>query len=274
MYGPDAHDMLIDTLQRGLELRNQEVARLHDVIAQQAQAIERATAALTAGSSTTTPPPSADPPVQPEARRGFCAWLLELEGESDLPREKSMAIPTLETPRLILRAFSPDDWEAHNAMLSDTDAMQYMHFRSWNDVQRRQWFDACIAAGQLDTPEGGMNWIIERKETGEVIGWFGMGATSDPVNTYDISFGYALARDHWNQGYMTEVLRGVFVYALETLGLPQLSANCHTPNVASARAMEKAGMRHTHSDDRANSEGNRSHRHHYCITRGEWEAQR
>jgi RimJ/RimL family protein N-acetyltransferase len=182
-----------------------------------------------------------------------------------------MMTPPLKTPRLVLRPFAPGDWDALNAMLADTDAMQHMHFRSWNGDQRREWFDHCLAAGQHPSPEG-MNWAVARQDTGEVIGWFGIGTSSDPANSHDISFGYALARPHWNQGYMTEVLRGVFAYEFETLGVPQLSANCRAPNVASARAMEKAGMRRVKSDYGADFEGNWSHRHHYVITRAEYEA--
>jgi hypothetical protein len=48
IYGPDPRDVLIETLQRELELRNREVSRLHEVIGQQAQAITQATAALPA----------------------------------------------------------------------------------------------------------------------------------------------------------------------------------------------------------------------------------
>ena len=182
-----------------------------------------------------------------------------------------MTTPTLETTRLILRLFALGDWDALNAMLSDAEAMEHMHFKSWNDELRREWFDACVAAGKQSSPDG-MNWVIERKDTGEVIGWFGIGTTSEPATTYDISFGYALARHHWNQGYMTEVLRGVFAYEFETLGLPQLSANCRAANIGSARAMEKAGMRRTTSDYGADFEGNWSHRHHYAITRSEYES--
>lgn len=183
-----------------------------------------------------------------------------------------MTTPTLETTRLVLRPFAPGDWDALNTMLSDAEAMEHMHFKSWNDEQRREWFDACVAAGKQSSPDG-MGWAIERKDTREVIGWFGIGTTSEPATTYDISFGYALARHHWNQGYMTEVLRGVFAYEFDTLGLPQLSANCRAPNIGSARAMEKAGMRRTKSDYGADFEGNWSQRHHYIVTRAEYESQ-
>lgn len=48
VYGPDPLDALIETLQRELDLRNREVARLHEVVGRQAMAIETATAAIPA----------------------------------------------------------------------------------------------------------------------------------------------------------------------------------------------------------------------------------
>lgn len=182
-----------------------------------------------------------------------------------------MAIPVLELDRLILRAFAPEDWPSHNEMLADREAMQYMHFHSWGEEQRRQWVDACIASSLLDQPED-MNWTIERRTDGQVVGWIGIGASPDPAHAYDIDFGYALARQFWGNGYMPEALRGVFAYQFETLHVPQLQANCRAPNTASARVMEKAGMRRTHSDHGADFEGNWSDRHHYRITREEWAA--
>jgi RimJ/RimL family protein N-acetyltransferase len=184
-----------------------------------------------------------------------------------------LPIPTLETPRLNLRAFVPQDRDAIIAMLADTEAMEHMHFKSWNDEQRQQWFDEALEIPHLANPEG-IGWAIVRKDTGEVIGEFGIGNPTDPEDAYDISFGYALARAHWSQGFMTEVLQAIFAYEFDTLGVPQLSANCRAPNIGSARAMEKAGMRRMHSDYGADFEGNWSHRHHYRITRDEWNAQK
>lgn len=182
-----------------------------------------------------------------------------------------MTTPTLESNRLVLRPFDPGDWVALDTMLSDAEAMEHMHFRSWDEGQRREWFDACVELGKQPNPDG-IGWAIETKDTGEVIGWFGIGTSSDPKADYDISFGYALVRHRWNHGFMTEALRAVFFYEFETLGVPRLGANCRTANVASARAMEKAGMRCVKSDYGADFEGNWSHRHHYIITRAEYES--
>jgi RimJ/RimL family protein N-acetyltransferase len=178
-----------------------------------------------------------------------------------------MTPPRLTTSRLILRAFAPDDWEAIAALLVDGEAMQHMHFRFWTETQRREWFDE-IVANTTDSFE----WVIEQKGAGEVVGWFGIGTSDSPTTAYDISFGYALMRTHWGHGYMTEAMKAVFAYQFEVLEVPQLNAVCGVDNPASARVMEKCGMRRVHADQGADFEGNWSHRHHYAIRREEYNA--
>jgi hypothetical protein len=60
VYGPDPRDTLIEALQRELDLRNREVARLHEVMGRQALAIESATAALPAKATRQDAPESTE----------------------------------------------------------------------------------------------------------------------------------------------------------------------------------------------------------------------
>ena len=151
--------------------------------------------------------------------------------------------------------------------------MEHMHYKSWNDEQCQGWVDTALEIADHSNPDG-IAWAIERKDTGEVIGWFGISNPVDPANTYNVNFEYALARAHWNQGYVTEGLSGIFAYEFDLLGVPQLSANCCAANIGSARAMEKAGMHYTHATYGPDMDGNRSDQNHYRITRDEWNAQK
>lgn len=182
-----------------------------------------------------------------------------------------MASPTLETPRLILRTIIPDDRDAIVAILADKVAMEHMHYKAWDEEQRQGWVGTALEIAEQSEPDG-IAWVIEWKDTGETIGWFGISNPADPAHAYNVNFEYALARLHWNQGYMTEVLRSIFAYEFDTLGVPQLSANCHPSNIGSSRAMEKAGMRFTHFDRGPNMYGNWQEQNHYRITRDEWDA--
>ena len=156
-------------------------------------------------------------------------------------------------------------------MLSDPVTTRYMHFASWTEDQRRQWFDWCITNAQQPDADA-INWAIMRKDSGDVIGWFGIGTSSAAAITGEQGFGYLLTRDVWNQGYMTEALRAVLAYAFDTRNAPRVRATCDTANVASARVMEKVGMRREKTVYDADFEGNWAHRHHYAITDAEYAA--
>jgi ribosomal-protein-alanine N-acetyltransferase len=187
--------------------------------------------------------------------------------ESD--EAECMMIPTLETTRLILRPLNAGDWSAVNAILTDPETTRYMHFGQWTVAQRRSWFDTSVDAAGKPIVDS-IQWIIATKETREAIGWFGIGASSNPEADGDTSFGYLLARPYWNHGYMTEALRAVFAFEFDTLGASRLRATCDVENPASARVMEKAGMTRIKTDYGQGFEGNWAHRHHYAITRAEY----
>lgn len=64
---------------------------------------------------------------------------------------------------------------------------------------------------------------------------------------------------------MTEALRALLAYEFRVLGALYISATCETANPASARVMEKAGMRHLKIVYDADFMGNWAERHHYGI---------
>jgi RimJ/RimL family protein N-acetyltransferase len=178
--------------------------------------------------------------------------------------------PRLETPRLVLRPFVPGDWDAVNSMLADPITTRYMHFATWTEDRRRRWFDWCVTNAQHPDVDA-LNWAITRKDSGDVIGWFGIGTASDAAVPGERVFGYLLDRASWNQGYMTEALRAVLAYEFGTRGAPRLRATCDVANPASARVMEKVGMRRETTVFDADFEGNWARRHHYAITKAEYE---
>jgi len=170
----------------------------------------------------------------------------------------------LECDRLVLRDFVSTDWDTINAILSDPEVTRYMHFANWTEEKRREWFEWCIDNSHQPDPDV-YNWAISLKTSGTVIGWLGIGSASHPTIMHERDFGYALDRDCWGQGYMTEALRAVLAYEFEMLGTQRIFATCETSNRASARVMEKAGMRYEGTFDDTDSEGNQALRHRYAI---------
>jgi [ribosomal protein S5]-alanine N-acetyltransferase len=183
--------------------------------------------------------------------------------------------PRLETPRLVLRPFAAGDWDAVRTLLSDPLVIRYMHFAMWTADQCRQWFDACVTTTQQPDPNT-LTWVVTRKDAGDVIGY----VSSEPTNATDAAVpgercvGYALHRAAWNQGSMTEALRAVLADEFGARGAPGLRATCNVANPASARVLEKVGMRREKTMFDANFAGAETHWHHYAITQPEYELRR
>ncbi len=55
--------------------------------------------------------------------------------------------------------------------------------------------------------------------------------------------GYVIAKNSWGLGYATEVARCLIAFGFDELDLDRITATCHPDNLASARVLEKAGMR-------------------------------
>jgi RimJ/RimL family protein N-acetyltransferase len=55
--------------------------------------------------------------------------------------------------------------------------------------------------------------------------------------------GYVLARSYWGKGYMTEVLKRLVDWAIKQKEIYRVWSVCDVDNLASARVMEKAGMK-------------------------------
>ncbi len=56
--------------------------------------------------------------------------------------------------------------------------------------------------------------------------------------------GYWLGAPYWGQGYTTEAARRITVFGFVDLGLQRIEAHCFPRNRASARVMEKVGLRY------------------------------
>ncbi len=170
----------------------------------------------------------------------------------------------LETERLILRDFALSDWEALNAFVSDPGVTRYMHFASWDEEKRRDWLTWMVQEAPNHPYED--NWAITLRGSGRLIGWLYIGGSREAKEAGTRGCGYALDPQYWGQGYMTEALQAAFTHEFTILGTQRITAECETPNIASARVMQKCGMTNEGTFDDADFEGNWRERHHYRIT--------
>ncbi|ACX66712.1 GNAT family N-acetyltransferase [Paenibacillus sp. Y412MC10] len=147
-------------------------------------------------------------------------------------------LPTLETGRTILRKLRSEDEPDIFRYGSDDEVSRYT---SWPTHQTmadtRHYLNKVL---QKYDHHAVAPWGIVDKETGRVIGTSGFMAWN--VHHAKAELGYALSKDYWNRGYMTEVIRTIISYGFEVMKLVRIEASCLPSNLGSARVMEKAGM--------------------------------
>lgn len=182
------------------------------------------------------------------------------------------ATAQLETPRLILRRWRSSDREPYAAMNADPEVMRY--FPAVLDRERSD-----LSADRIDAGfdlHGHGRWAMERRDTGEFIGFTGVGPMPEGVPGSDgMEIGWRVARAHWRQGFALEAATAALDAAFAPDAAPQLQeVNSITAviNEPSRGVMRRLGMRHV--DDFAHPvvpEGSPIRAHvRYVLTRDEW----
>ena len=156
--------------------------------------------------------------------------------------DRSTAPTRLESERLVLREWAEADLEAVQALKSDPAVLRYTDEEPLDRAGARAWLAGVIEHNRV-RPRRAWNLAIERRDGGEVVGWIGIGLPTRDVNPGEYDFGYQLIRRHWGHGYATEAVRRVLRFAFAELGAHRVFAECDPANGASARVMEKAGLR-------------------------------
>ncbi|MDZ4382014.1 MAG: GNAT family protein [Parvibaculum sp.] len=159
--------------------------------------------------------------------------------------DPALAIP-LETPHLILRDFAARDFEAVHAYSSLDEVTRFLVWGPNTPLQTRQTIQAYLD-DQKEKPRQNFDLAIVRKGEGRrgagqrLIGGVGLKLCDGENLTGEV--GYALHPDYWGQGYALEAARMIVHAGFGDLGLQRIIGTCDQRNKASARVMEKLGMR-------------------------------
>jgi RimJ/RimL family protein N-acetyltransferase len=75
-----------------------------------------------------------------------------------------------------------------------------------------------------------------------VVGSIGI-VTKTDIYRKNIEIGFFLSEKFWGQGIMTKAIRAIISYAFGTFDIVRIYAEVFSDNIASGRALEKAGFR-------------------------------
>lgn len=144
----------------------------------------------------------------------------------------------LETPRLILREFVPNDVDALAKVICDPETMKYYPV-SFDRTATVEWIERNRRRYQAD---GFGLWAMVLKGSGDLVGDCGL--TRQDLNGMDeIEIGYHLRRDHWGKGLATEAARACRDYGFANLPVDRLISLIRPENLPSRRVAEKNGMK-------------------------------
>jgi RimJ/RimL family protein N-acetyltransferase len=150
-----------------------------------------------------------------------------------------MPEPTLsiETDRLRLRPPEPEDLAPLHAIMSDEGVARWLYWepRSVEEVSRS--LDRQIKQDRSKE----LALVAERRDTGEMVGHLTLTLGSPEHQQGEIGFMFHPA--HQGHGYATEASHAVVRLAFETYDLHRLYGRLEARNTASARVLEKLGMR-------------------------------
>jgi len=167
----------------------------------------------------------------------------------------------LETSRLIIRPFAPDDLRAIHRILEQTfgDGSKIADEEALNE--RRSWLEWSRLSAEwlprmFQPPYGDRAVVLKRAN--EVIGAVGLVPCFDvfeqipglsrggPPSAYRVAeFGlfWAIDPEHQRHGYATEAAQALIDFAFQQLRVKRLIATTEHDNAASIGVMRKLGMR-------------------------------
>lgn len=142
----------------------------------------------------------------------------------------------LEGPRLTLNKPRLTDAEAVFARwTADPEVTRYLTWSPHRAVEdTRGWLRNIIEA--FDGHGSHVAWLMH-DATGPV------GAIGVTRERHRLSLGYVVARAYWGRGYATEASQTLLQFARTLPGVGRIDSVCDVDNHASARVLEKVGMR-------------------------------
>lgn len=179
----------------------------------------------------------------------------------------------LRTARLVVRRFRRADVPTFAAYRSDPVVARY---QSWDvpfSEEQAEQFVAGLSDDHPDTPGSWFQFAVAESADGSHVG--DVAAYVDADDPRQARVGITLAADAQGRGYGTEALAGLLDYLLVDRGKHRATADCDARNVASAKLLERVGMRREgHHLQSAWWKGEWTDEYVYAVLADEWQTRR
>lgn len=147
-------------------------------------------------------------------------------------------LPTIATPRLVLRPLAPGDAAPLRAYASDWHIARMLIGmpHPYPDGEAERFIASFVHEDPTETRR-----VFAVTRRGAFIGMLSLLSDGEPS---DVALGYWIGRAHWGRGYATEALVALIeAYVFGALGIGRIEAGVFSDNPASARVLMKLGFR-------------------------------
>lgn len=140
----------------------------------------------------------------------------------------------LNTERLLIRIFQPNDWKDLHEYLSIEEVLKYEPGSVCDEMDCKQ-----IAS---ERSQSNIFMAVVLRESNKMIGHIYFNQTQ-PFEFLTWELGYIFNPGYYGNGYATEACRAILQYGFEMLGAHRIIAMCNPENHSSWRLLERLLMR-------------------------------
>jgi RimJ/RimL family protein N-acetyltransferase len=143
-------------------------------------------------------------------------------------------ILTMETERLVIRKFEPNDWKDLCEYLSLKEVLMY---EPNSESDNKDCKKLALERSQSD-----IFFAVCLRETDKMIGHIFFNQL-EPSEFLTWEIGYIFNPKFYGNGYATEACKQILKYGFEELGAHRIIGNCNPENTASWKLLERLSMR-------------------------------
>ncbi len=143
----------------------------------------------------------------------------------------------LETERILLREFLPEDAPFLYELNADPEVLKYTGDVRFENPEAAAHF----ISNYNDYALHGMGrWACIQKSSSAFLGWCGL---KRHVKSNEVDVGFRLLKKQWGRGFATEAAQSCLHYGFGYLQVEEIIGRAQKDNVASIRVLEKLGMK-------------------------------
>ena len=149
-----------------------------------------------------------------------------------------LLLPRIETERLLLRTYQPEDLETVYLLCSDPDVAEF--FPDYYSINKEHVLASLPRRIERWRKFGFGQLGVFEKTSEELIGYCGMQYLDD---TTEVELYYGFFKKYWKRGYATEAAKAILKFGFEQIKLERIVAVTNPKNIPSQKVLLRLGMK-------------------------------